>query len=743
MSHRNSYNRSLLSAVTFFCIQFLCSSHALASGSVRGFVTDSTSGEAIIYANVAIKGTTLGTTTNTKGYYFIPALPPGTHTLSISILGYRTKHIVFTVAENETRQCNVRIVQSSVQLQEMTVVGEKEVRLNETNLGLQTMTAKDLAIIPQGIEADIFRAIQFSTGVSSTGDVTSRYYVRGGTSDQNLVLLDGVTIYNPFHALGILSAIDPEVISAMEFHKGGFPAEFGGRLSSVMNIVTKDGNTNSYHGTANASFVSAKASFEGPIPNGSFLVTGRKSYYSGIFKNFLNGQNSPFDFWDVTYKAHYADPEFESLGKFTVHGFLSGDEVNNHDPLQEDYSVHNAISGLSWQKVWASPLYSTVSISYSGSEAETRPNLTSSHPRSNHVDDITGDIDFTYVYESRDEIAFGVENKYLRTNLQVVNPYGSKISFNSRGFDMNGYVDYQYKRWDQFRLNLGVRTKLSGLSVGRPFLLEPRISSTYRPHPQIALKASIGWYSQEITSLSNEREVISIFEPWVITPNYLNSPQAANYMGGVEFDFNEHMSLELETYYKAMTNMVDINDKKYSDRDNDFINVRGHAYGLEALYKYQPSSFFFQASYSLSWAFKEKYGVLYAPRYDARHTLSTLASYDFGSGWQLSANWMFRTGLPFTPIGGFYDRTSIDPYAPTTSEPIAYWDNSLTARLPDYHRLDCSFSKIFKISTGDLTFGGSILNVYNKKNIFYFNRDSGKSVYMLPFTPSLFIKAEL
>ncbi|MGE5315057.1 MAG: TonB-dependent receptor plug domain-containing protein, partial [Acidobacteriota bacterium] len=481
----------------------------------------------------------------------------------------------------------------------------------------------------------------------------------------------------------------------------------------------------------------------GPIPNGSFLVTGRKSYYGRIFKNFLNGKDSPFDFWDVTYKAHYADPENESLGKFTVHGFFSGDEVNNRDPLQEDYAVRNAIGGVSWQKVWASPLYSTVSLSYSGSSAETRPNFTSSHPRSNKVDDITADVDFAYVYDSKDELVFGMQNKFLKTNLQVQNPYGRRISFDEHGWDMNIYADYQYKRWDLFRLNLGVRAKLSGLSDGRPFLLEPRISSTYRPHPQLAFKASIGWYSQEISSLSNEREVISIFEPWVITPEYLASPQAANYMAGIEIDVTEHMSLEVETYYKAMTNMVDINEKKFSDRDNDFVNVRGHAYGLEALYKFQPSSFFFQASYSLSWAFKEKYGELRVPRYDARHSLSTLMSYDFGAGWQLSANWMFRTGLPFTPIGGFYDRTSIEPYGSVGYDPIAYWDNAATARLPIYHRLDCSFSKVLKAGSFDVTFGGSILNVYDKKNIFYFNRDSGRSVYMLPFTPSLFVKAEL
>jgi len=740
MQHRSFLSRGIV--VLAFC-SLVLPAFGADLGAIRGFVTDSASGEAVIFANVSVRGTALGATTNTKGYYFIPSVPPGAHTIAVSIVGYGTKYSRVTVAGESVSQCNVRMILSSVLLDEMTVVGEHEVRPNETNLGLQTMTARELAIIPQGIEADLFRAVQFSTGVSSTGDVTARYYVRGGTSDQNLVLLNGATVYNPFHALGILTAIDPEVISATEFYKGGFPAEYGGRLSSVMNIETKDGNMNGYHGSANVSLVSAKAAFEGPIHNGSFLVTGRKSYYGSIMKNFLNGKDSPFDFWDVTAKAHYAEPGNDVLGKFTVHGFLSGDQVNNHDPLQEDYSVSNAIAGMSWQRVWASPLYSTVAVSYSGSRAETRPNYTTAHPRSNRVDDITADIDFTYVYDSRDEIAFGIQNKFLTTSLQVQNPYGSRISFDANGWDMSAYMDYQYKRWDAFRINLGMRAKFSGLSKGRPFLLEPRIGSTYRPHPAIALKSSIGWYSQEITSLSNEREVISIFEPWVITPEYLASPQAANYMAGIEVNATATMLLELQTYYKTMTNLVDINDRKYSDRDNDFVNVRGHAYGVEALWKYQPAALLLQTTYSLSWSFKEKYGRLVAPRYDARHTLGVLVSVDAGRGWQLNANWMFRTGLPFTPISGFYDRISIEPYMQETYEAVAYWNDGISARLPVYHRLDCSFSKEFATSLGSILVGGSILNVYDKENVFYFNRDSGKSVHMLPFTPSIFMKAEL
>ena len=186
---------------------------------------------------------------------------------------------------------------------------------------------------------DIFKVIQTSAGVSSTSDVTAKYYVRGGSGDQNEVLLNGVTIYNPFHALGIFSVIDPEMISGLEFYKGGFEPKFGNRISSILDIATKDGNRNKFGGTAQLSMVSGKLAIEGPIPHGSFMATARKSYHTDVMNYYFEDNEAPFDFYDFSLKINYANPDFDKGSNFVVHGFHSSDLVDNNDPLKENYSI--------------------------------------------------------------------------------------------------------------------------------------------------------------------------------------------------------------------------------------------------------------------------------------------------------------------------------------------------------------------------------------------------------------------
>jgi hypothetical protein len=318
-------------------------------------------------------------------------------------------------------------------------------------------------MMPTGVEADIFKVLQSSPGVSSTGDVTSRYFVRGGNSNQNLVLLNGVTVYYPFHALGIYSTIDPEMISGMEFYKGGFGPEFGGRLSSVLNVLTRDGNKNSFHASATAGLLSGKASLEGPIPGGSFLVTGRKSYYAKTLKKYLNDREAPFDFYDMSYKVNYANPALLYNGKFTAHGFSSQDMVKNDDPFKEDYSIKNNLFGLNWYQIWASPLFSEITLSTSNFAAEVLPNLSQAKRRNNFVHDITSLWNFTYIYDSRDELNFGAEHKFVSTGLNLENLYGKNISFDQSGYSLAGYVNYKFYRYEKIGFNLGdIHTEIFG-----------------------------------------------------------------------------------------------------------------------------------------------------------------------------------------------------------------------------------------------------------------------------------------
>ena len=208
------------------------------------------------------------------------------YSVKVSYIGFITKVLNVRIKTNEISQVQILLSPARIQLQTIEKVTEKYKRPNETDIGLQRMDIRTIKSLPSGVETDIFRSLQFIPGVQSTGDVTARYYVRGSKSDQNLILYNGVTIYNPFHALGLFSVIDPEIISSMEFYKGGFPAEYGGKLSSVLNLVTKNGNKNNFAGSASLSFLTAKASIEGPLPIGSFILTGRKSLFTSVLKKF-------------------------------------------------------------------------------------------------------------------------------------------------------------------------------------------------------------------------------------------------------------------------------------------------------------------------------------------------------------------------------------------------------------------------------------------------------------------------
>lgn len=329
----------------FFILILLCSSIYTQSqeiGTLRGFVTDSTTSEALAYGNVFIKELNKGASTDARGYFLIPSIPADKDfSLVVSYVGYKTKNLVIHVSKNKVTQYNIQLVPSSVELQTIEKIGEKIIERNETDISLQRIIARDLEALPQGVETDIFRSLQYLPGVQSTGDVSARFYVRGGASNQNLVLVDGVTVYNPFHALGLFSVIDPDMINNVEFYKGGFSADLGGRLSSVMKIITKDGNKNRFSGKASASYLTGKFLVEGPIPDGSFIITGRKSYSNNILKKFLNDQSVPADFYDFSFKGNYTSFDFIPGGKFTVNGFFSGDNINNTDPRIEDFKWSN------------------------------------------------------------------------------------------------------------------------------------------------------------------------------------------------------------------------------------------------------------------------------------------------------------------------------------------------------------------------------------------------------------------
>ena len=709
------------------------------NGDIRGFVTDSTNGEALAFCNVFLNEINTGASTNDRGLYLIKSIPSGkAYEVTVSYVGYKTKVLSAYVNPGQITQLDIQLKPLSVELQTIEKVGEKVVRENQIDISLDRISVRQVEVLPKGVETDIFRTLQYVPGVNTTGDVTAKYYVRGGSGDQNQVLFNGVEIYNPFHSLGLFSVVEPGVINSLEFYKGGYTAEYAGRISSVMNIVSKDGNKNRYGFTGGVSFLTAKALVEGPIPNGSFIIAGRKSYNSEVLKNFFNDQTVPVDFYDLSFKVTYSSSDIFNNAKFSIFGYFTNDEVNYDNPLREEFSWQNNLVGFEWLQVYDIPLFSRLGISVSTFEGEVIPNLSTLKPRYNSLQDFTITFDMNYVYDNRDEIGLGLKLKTVNSEFRQTNFVGLENDIEDFAGNISVYGKYKFMRWKNFGLDAGTRINLTGLTESGSGTFEPRVSLTYRFLPTMAFKAAWGIYLQELLTVSDEDEVISIFEPWIITPDYLNAAKSIQYIAGLDIDITDKTFFSVEGYYKILQNIPIVNDQKYTASDPDMLAGEGESYGWEFLLDYSLEPMNITTSYTLSWAYRQTEDWVYYPKYDTRHSLNLILELNLGSGWTASGAWNYSSGYPFTELIGFYDKfffnsEIINEIIQGEFEQYTYLGDKNLGRLPSYHRMDMSILKKIDLSFMNMELGVSIINLYNRQNIFYFNRDTGEEVNMLPF----------
>jgi len=737
-----------------FCLLFVLIlsfdlAYAQETGNLRGFVIDSTNSEVLPYSNVYIEEIKIGASTDANGYFLINSVPANKElTLQISYMGYSTKRISIRVIPNKIYQLTIKLKPVSLELQAFEKIGERYVGKNSTDIGMQKLTLRNLEFLPKGVEMDIFRTLQYIPGVLSTSDISSRYYVRGGSSDQNLVLLNGVTVYNPFHALGLFSVIDPEMINSVEFYKGGFTAENFGRLSSILKVTSKDGNKNSYGVKASSSYMTGKLLLEGPTPSGSFMLTGRRSYSSQILKKFLKNDNIPIDFYDLSFKINYSNPNILNNGKFLLFGFLSRDNIDYENDLKEDFSWNNSLIGVNWQQIYDAPVFSEMSVSLSNYSGEIIPNLANVKPRKNDVSDFSFKMDISYVQENKDQLDLGVHFKAVSTKLLTVNPVGVKTDYDKFGGNFAVFAKYKFLRFDNLGIDVGTRFNLTGISHNGSFFFEPRVSLSYVPIPVIALKAAWGIYQQELVTITDEDEVITLFEPWMIVPDYLTPPRSIHYVGGTDIYFTDEIKLKVETYLKKVFNLAVINKEKTLNTDPDLVSGNGQSSGVEVSLSYSTIPLSVNLSYALTYSYKEVKSLIYYPKYDTRHSGNISVEWTMPYDFTMNFVWVFASGLPFTQLVGYYDKYYInnlfEPYLNAGFfKPFLLLGDKNLGRLPYYHRLDFSITKKIRYAFVKASIDFSILNVYDRKNIFYFKRDTGDRVNMLPFLPTATLKVEL
>ena len=716
-------------------------------GTLRGIVRDSVTSEVLPYANIYINKINTGASSDSRGFFVIPSIPANKkYTIKVTFVGYKTEEVTIFIQENKITEITVYLAKSTIEVGNVTVLGK---RVNEAGLTAKKIPIREIENMSFGVETDAMRAIQLLPGVQSAGDVSARYYVRGGTSNENLVLLNETPIYNPFHAFGILSAIDPDIINSVEFYKGGFGAKYGGRLSSVMNIITKDGNKNNFGATAALSELTAKGVLEGPIPDGSFIITGRKSYSNEILKKFTNNKSIPLDFYDASFKVNYSNPKVLPTSKFSLFGFKSNDKIDYNNNLHSSYNWSNSNVGFNWFNVAPKSLsFTELTFYYSGFSGSEIPDSINDRYIENKLDDFTIKYDFYQEYNNKNELYGGIKLHYIKTRLLMNNSTGKSNDASSQGESVKGYLGYKLLSINKLKADFGSRINFINLLDVASYFGEPRINLTYGLLPTLNLKAAWGIYQQELVTISDEDEIQPLFEPWIIVPKYLKVPKAIHYICGLDYYPTERLKFDVESYYKSEYNLAVINDSLIYPTDPQLIAASGKSYGAEITMNYETGQIYAQLSYSYSWTTRKLRDIEYHPRYDSRNAVKIFINYYLGNNWKAGISWNYNSGMAYTQIFGYSDK-----YIPSEiSNPFSLFTNYSyfpiladrnAAHLPDYHRLDINLSKEFHIGFVKINAGLSVINVYDRKNFFYFDTKTGERVNMLPFLTTIDIKAEL
>jgi hypothetical protein len=732
--------RRILAACTVSLIACFTSLHAQTT-DVYGVVSDSLTKQRIPFTNISVVGTLRGAAANNLGFYLIPKLPPGTYEISASSIGYIRGVRTVVVREGKSVELNFELAPIPVQTEEVLVTApRKRLEIETKTTSVHVLERQDLKQVPVAGQQDLLQSLKILPGIVSTSDVSSRFYVRGGAGDQNLFMFDGIRIYYPFHALGIYSVFSPEVVDNVEVYTGAFPPGFGGKLSSVVNITARDGRADRLAGRANANFLSSELELEGPaISKSSFVVNARKSISSQTFGNIV-GQDVPLSFYDLTAKL---STQPGGVQKFDITFLSSGDNLKSRNSSEPNYSWRNngmALSGsglpsarmfVNWL-VYLSSYTANRDESVSGDVTAASTSVKEQGLRANATV-YTGPQDLYY---------FGFDFSFPALDYTFVNRLGLKQDIQSSLLEVSAWARYS-TTIGPMTIDGGLHAEIGSLFEGGDVLreIQPRINASYLVVGTWRAKASFGRFSQRMLTVGNEDDVISIFDAWIRVPSELKPQQADHYVLGLSGSLTEQASVNIETYYKRYNSLVVYNRDKIDASDPDYIQGDGNSYGVEVTLRSHSQYVDLYGAYSLSYAKINNGGFVYFPRYDRRNHLNLMAIGHPLRGLTTTIKWEFGSGFPFSQTVGYFDRLSLDNALPgqfetETGTPYTMLGPKNAARLPAYHRMDISIVYTFRVIGLDVNVGADFLNVYDNKNIFYFDRRTGQRVNMISFYPS-------
>lgn len=724
-----------------FYFLLLSSSTLLSAQSkhtVSGTVKEKSSGETLVGVSISVKEKPgVGVTTNEYGFYSL-SLPQGKYTLRISYVGFEAKSIPVDLNSNVT--ANIEL-SGGVSLSEVVVTAVKEDNnLTTTAMGTEVLNIKVTAKVPVLFgEKDLIKTIQLMPGLKSNGEGSSGFSVRGGATDQNLILLDEAPVYNASHLLGVFSTFNSDAIKDATIIKGNSPAQFGGRLSSVLDVKMKEGNNKTFQASGGIGLISSRVTFEGPIQKekSSFIISGRRTYADLFARMSSDFKDVKLYFYDLNAKANIA---INNKNKLYFSGYFGKDVLVANGMFGSDWG--NTTGTLRWNSVISSKLFSNTSLIFSNYDFNVGFQGDGSSVNFNsNIKDMNLKQDLSFYLNSRNTLRFGFNIIHHTITPTMAKGEDIIIEKNSRkGLENSVYLSNSFKVSEKLNMDCGLRfsfynilggdtyniyqnneliesVNLAKGKIGKTYYnLEPRASLNYRLNNTTSLKIGYARNTQNLHLMSNSTGG-SPTDQW-IGNSYNIKPEVSDQISiGFSKNFNDNMfELNAETYYKSMQNQIDYRDgadiNTVPDIESELLFGKGRAYGLEILLRKNKGRLTGWIGYTLSKTERKIDGINSSEWYNAKndrtHDLTLVCIYELTPCWTLSGTFIYSTGNAVTFPTGKYELNGMTIYQ---------YDRRNADRMPSTHRLDLSAT--YEVSSkgkyqSSWSFG--LYNVYGRKN---------------------------
>ena len=702
---------------TIYILSILFSLILSQNYTLSGFITDSRTGESIPGANVYLSNTEYGSSTDIDGYFIILDIPENNYILNISYLGYEKIEQIILLENNINY--NFELIIEPLSIDVITVSEEQLNRKKSFQTSRIKLNTFQLRNIPQLADADLFRSLQSLPGILVQTDFSTGLVIRGGNTDQNLILLDGITVYNPSHVGGVFSNFILDAVKEVDLQKGGYNAEYGGRLSSVLKVTSREGNSKEFQGSMSISALVAQTLLEGPLKNGAWVIAGRRTYFDQLFKG--TDFYFPYFFYDL--QGHlYRD--INDKQRISLSLYRGEDNLKWDDEFGIEAIWRNNTISLNYRVFHSQKLLSNWMLAKSKFDIFTGLGRNSSDGivEEDYIDDLTFRTDWTLFLSKENQLNFGFEAKSLDFNYNATNNGEELFSLEQKPIESALYLKNKILR-DQFLIEPGIRLNYYN-GLDKKWYLDPRLQLKYFINDDRYLNISIGQYHQFMSTLQDDFNP-SFIDAWFATDSSVKPGSSQQITLGIEQYLKNDIYIQCEGYYKKLNNMLTYVDKNstinpsneyqtYNVLDSLVDISNGFSYGLEIFAQKKTGRLNGWVSYAYSVSRKLFNNMEYYTNWDRTHVFNVLGNYKLSKKWDFNFKWTYQTGQPFTPILGYY--TENFPPSENTYEVIPGGRNS--ERFPNYHRLDIGAIRHYNYKGYKIDLFIQVINAYWRKNPF-------------------------